>query len=488
MATMIDPLEHAKRLYGDRIAIIDGDRSIGYTELYERCTRLAAGLRSLGVRPGDRVAVLAANGHRYIEAFCGIPAYGMVVVPLNTRLAEPELAAILDNCRPRVLLTDRDPGALSSYVERVVPMDDAYEALLAASTTAPIANDDDQAIAALFYTGGTTGAAKGVVLTHRNLITNAFHKTIACSLTGTDRFLAFAAMFHVAGVAPLVGLIWLGATIVTMPAFDPDRCLERIQEHGITVVMPVPTMLAALVAAQTQRRRDMSSLRMIGHAGSSIANSVIEEAHGAFPTVELAQFYGATETSSIVTCLRNEEALIGTPLLGSCGRAVPGVAVRVVSDDGKECEAGAVGEIVVRGDNVTIGYWNNPEATKAALKDGWYHTGDLGTMRDGGYLFVVDRKKDMIISGAENVYSIEVEDVLNRHPAVVEAAVFGIPDPVWERRFTPSSWSTKNMPSKQMRWLSSSECTAERSSRDTKCRSRSKFRSRHYRNPAPAKS
>jgi acyl-CoA synthetase (AMP-forming)/AMP-acid ligase II len=216
-----------------------------------------------------------------------------------------------------------------------------------------------------------------------------------------------------------------------MPAFDAEACLDAIERHALTVAMPVPTMLAALAAAQQRRPRNVASLRMLGHAGSSIANSVIEAAHAAFPKAELAQFYGATETASIVTCLRHEEALIGTPLLGTCGRATPGVAVRTVREDGADCNPGEVGEIVVRGPNVMKGYWNKPDATAAAIEDGWYHTGDLGSLRDDGHLFVVDRKKDMIVSGAENVYSIEVEDALSRHPAVVEAAVFGVPDPVW---------------------------------------------------------
>ena len=270
-----------------------------------------------------------------------------------------------------------------------------------------------------------------MVLTHRNLIANALHKTIACSLTEEDRFLAFAAMFHVAGVAPLVALSWLGAAIVTMPLFDAEACLDAVERHQITVMMPVPTMLAALAAAQRRCPRDVKSLRMIGHAGSPIANSAIEDAHRAFPRAELAQFYGATETASIVTCLRHEQALIGTSLLGTCGRATPGVSVRVARDDGTECESGEVGEILVRGPNVMVGYWNQPEASAAALAGGWYHTGDLGCLREHGHLFVVDRKKDMIISGAENVYSIEVEEALLRHPAVVEAAVFGVPDALW---------------------------------------------------------
>ncbi len=431
MLTLADPLRHARRVHRNKVAVIDGDVRLDYAEVYDRCVRLAAGLQSLGVQRGDRVAFLSGNSHRYFEAFCAIPMCGLVIVPLNTRLAEAELKAIVEDSGARVLVTDRDPGSLRACVEHVVSIPDDYEKLLAVGAPASEAPVDENAVAALFYTGGTTGKSKGVMLTHRNLVANAFHKTIACSLRGDDVFLAAPAMFHVAGVAPLVGLIWLGATVVTLPTFDPVRCLELIELHGVTVFMPVPTMLAALVAAQRTAPRSVSSLRMLGHAGSPIANALIESAHTTFPSVELAQFYGATETSSIVTCLRHEEAAIGTPRLGSCGRAVPGIAVKIVRADGSEAAQGEVGEILVRGPNVTIGYWNNPEATSVALADGWYHTGDVGVLQEGDYLFVVDRVKDMIVSGGENVYSIEVEDVLCRHPAVLEAAVFGIPDDRW---------------------------------------------------------
>jgi acyl-CoA synthetase (AMP-forming)/AMP-acid ligase II len=431
MLTIADPIEHARRVHADRLAVIDGERRFTYAELHERAQRLGAGLHELGVRPGDRVAFLSANNHQYLEAFCGIPAHGMVLVPLNTRLAMPELEAILADCSPRVLVTDRDPGPLAGCVERVISIPDDYEKLLASASSSLPKQTDENAIAALFYTGGTTGSPKGVMLTHRNLVANAFHKIVACSLRGDDVFLAAPAMFHVAGIAPLLGLIWLGATTVTQPTFDAERCLDLIAQHRITLMMPVPTMLGAMIDAQRRSPRAVASLRLIGHAGSPIAKDVIRSAHATFPCAELAQFYGATETSSIVTCIRNEEAAIGTSLLGSCGRAVPGVAVKVARLDGGESGVNEVGEILVRGPNVTSGYWHNAAATSAALENGWYHTGDLGLMRSDGYLFVVDRLKDMIVSGAENVYSIEVEDVLHRHPAVLEVAVFGIPDAVW---------------------------------------------------------
>jgi long-chain acyl-CoA synthetase len=431
MLTLLDPLERARRVHAQKLAVIDGEVRLDYATLCERCERLGAALATLGVEPGDRVAVLAANGHRYFELFFAIPAWGGVIVPLNTRLAPAELAAILEHSGARVLITDRDPGPLAAKVERVLSIPDDYARLLDVDPNTEPPPIDENAVAALFYTGGTTGLPKGVMLSHRNLISNSFHKTVACSLRGEDVFLAAPAMFHVAGVAPIVGLMWLGATTVTIPAFDPARCLELIERERVTVLMPVPTMLSALVAAQRAAPRDVASLRLLGHAGSPIANAAIEAAHAVFPGAELAQFYGATETSSIVTCLRHEHAAIGTPRLGSCGQSVAGVAVRVVRSDGSECAPGEVGEILVRGPNVTLGYWRDPATSAEALRDGWYHSGDLGSLDADDHLFVVDRLKDMIVSGGENVYSIEVEDVLHRHAAVAECAVFGIPDPTW---------------------------------------------------------
>ncbi|HKP60163.1 MAG TPA: long-chain-fatty-acid--CoA ligase [Polyangiales bacterium] len=431
MLTLADPLEHACRIHAERLAAIDGERRLTYAELHRRSHQLGSGLRQLGVKPGERVALLSANSHRYIEAFFGVPSHGMILVPLNTRLAQPELLAILRDCQPRVLISDRDPGPLAAAVERMITIPEGYESLLSAAPASPRPQVAESDVAVLFYTGGTTGLPKGVMLTHRNLISNAFHKTVACSLREDEVFLAAPAMFHVAGVAPLVSLVWLGARSVILPSFDPERCLDAIQNERVTLMIPVPTMLGTMIASQRLRPRDLSSLRMVGHAGSPIARELIEAASRTFANAELAQFYGATETSSVVTVLRNEQRTIGTARLGSAGHATPGVAVRVVDATDDDCAPGEVGEILVRGPNVTVGYWNNPDATSAALRGGWYHTGDLGSLDESGHLFVVDRLKDMIVSGAENVYSIEVEDVLHRHPAVVEAAVFGVPDATW---------------------------------------------------------
>ncbi|MEP7112889.1 MAG: long-chain-fatty-acid--CoA ligase [Ilumatobacteraceae bacterium] len=432
MLTLADPIEHALNCFGARLAVNDAERSLTFADLAERCRRLAAGLVELGVRRGDRVALLAANGHRYLEAFFGLPAAGIVLVPMNTRLAPAELAHIVQHSGARILITDRDASGLEALVEHVIHIPDGYEQLLEGSSSDQPATDvspDD--IAALFYTGGTTGVPKGVMLTHGNLVANAFNKILACSLSADDVFLAAPAMFHVAGIAPLTGLAWLGGRTVTAPMFDPALCLDLIARHRVTIFLPVPTMLAALVAEQRERPRDVSSLRMLGHAGSPIATELIRQAHEVFSDTELAQFYGATETSSVVTRLRHEEATLDTDLAGSCGQPAVGVAVRIARPDGTECEVGEVGEVLARSNAVTIGYWQNPAATADVLRAGWYHTGDLGYVNDRNYLFVVDRAKDMIVSGAENVYSVEVEDALYRHQAVAEAAVFGVPDKTW---------------------------------------------------------
>jgi len=449
MPTVADPIRHAARTVPTRAAVVCGSEVLDYRALQERCVGLAAGLSSLGLRQGDRVAVLAANCHRYLEAYLAIPAAGLVVVPLNTRLALPEVRAILQDAGARVLLTDRRPrelAELAAEVERIVSWPVDYERLMARSPGPGVGAGDaagagggdrfdslvgEDDLAALFYTGGTTGRSKGVMLTHRNLVANAFHKTLACRFDRDDVLLAIGPLFHVAGTAPLLGLAWLGATVVIQPTFDPGQALDLIERWGVTATLPVPTMLAALVDEQQARPRDVSSLRLLGHAGSPIASEVVRRAHETFPDAELAHFYGATETAPIVTCLPHEERELKGPRFGSCGQPVPGVEVRVVGADGSVLPRGEVGEVVVRGPNVMAGYWRNPEATAAALVDGWYHTGDLGYQDDEAYLFLVDRLKDMIVTGGENVYSVEVEDVLARHPAVLEAAVFGIPDERW---------------------------------------------------------
>ena len=432
MHTFADPLRRALQIGASRTAVIDGEASFSFADLADRCARLAGGLRWLGLRPGDRVAILAANSHRYIETYVAVPAAGFVVVPLNTRHADAELRYALQDSGAQVLITDRDPDPFMDLVSQVIRMPDQYEELLARGERADLGagvREDD--LAGLFYTGGTTGASKGVMLSHRNLVANAIHWLICAPQDDRDRVLVMAPLFHAAGSNGVLANIWTGGCQVTLGAFDPNTALDLVERHRITATLGVPTMLAAMAEAQAARPRKVDSVRLVAHGGSPIATEVIRRTHAAFPGADMIEVYGATELSPLTTAQPGEQHLIDHPRARSCGRSVPGVDVSIRAPDGSAVARGDVGEVVVRGPNVMLGYWNKPEQTTAVLKDGAYWTGDLGYMDDDGYLFLVDRSKDMIVSGGENVYSTEVEDALYRHPGVLEAAVFGVPDEKW---------------------------------------------------------
>ncbi len=431
MTTFAEPLRRAMQVAPKKVALISETAEITFAELWQRAARLVGGLRGLGLGDGDRVAILAANSHQYIETYVGVPAGGLVVVPLNTRHAEPELVYAIEDSGAKVLITDRDPAPFAKLVDHVVRLPDDYERLIARAKEHPLGAVTENDLAGLFYTGGTTGASKGVMLSHRNLIANTFHFLAVSPQFASDKVLVMAPLFHAAGTNAVLANIWTTGTQVTLAAFDPANALNLIEQHGITVTLGVPTMLAAMAEEQIARPRDTSSLRSIAHGGSPIATEVIRRTHQAFPTAGLLEVYGATELSPLCTALLDEQHLIDSPLARSCGSSIPGCDVRIVDDSGKELPRREVGEVVVRGPNVMLGYWNKPEQTAAVLKDGAYWTGDLGYMDEDGNVFLVDRSKDMIVSGGENVYSTEVEDVLYRHPAVLEAAAFGVPDDRW---------------------------------------------------------
>ena len=432
MFTFYDPLKRALQIGADRIALIDEDAQFSFTEFAKRCSHLIGGLRALGLRSGDRVAILAANSHRYIETYVAVPAGGLVIVPLNTRHADPEVRYALQDSGARVLITDRDPAPFADLVQHVVGMPDEYESLIASANPWPLGDGvTENDLAGLFYTGGTTGASKGVMLTHRNLIANTYHWLLSAPQTDNERVLVMAPLFHAAGSNGVLANIWTGGCQVPLGAFEPGRALDLIQRHGITATLGVPTMLAAIAEEQLARPRKVDSLRLIAHGGSPIATEVIRRTQMAFPGAEMVEVYGATELSPLATAQMGEQNLIDDPRARSCGRAMIGCDIRIFDPNGVELARGEVGEVVVRGANVMSGYWNKPEQTAAVLRDGAYWTGDLGYMDDEGFLFLVDRSKDMIVTGGENVYSTEVEEALYRHPAVLEAAVFGVPDDRW---------------------------------------------------------
>lgn len=430
MYTMRDPLRRAEQLFPQRDAVVCGGTRRTYAELATRVRKVAGLLDGL-TEPGDRVALLALNSDHYLELFIGIPCAGRAIVPHNTRWAEPELAYATEDAGAKVLICDRDPGALADLVERVIRLDTGeYEELLAA---APELEPDltPQTLAGLFYTGGTTGASKGVMLTHANLMANAVHTQLAQPLVIDDRYLTIAPMFHAAGVYAALALAWVGATNIVLPAFEPGAALDLVVSESITCFIAVPAMLAAMVESQADTPRDVSTLRFISHGASPIALEVLRRAYGLFGC-ELIHLYGSTELSPLATIFRNEEQHLDAERAKSCGVVPPGVQLRILDAGLNPVPAGEVGEVTVKGPNVMAGYWNKEKQTTAVLDaDGWYQTGDLGYIDPDGYLFLVDRSKDMIVSGGENVYCTEVEDAIYNHPAVLEATVFGIPDDRW---------------------------------------------------------
>jgi long-chain acyl-CoA synthetase len=352
------------------------------------------------------------------------------------------MRAILDDAGVGLVFADADyPGA--GAVKRVLTMPGEYEQLITSAEEEPPADEPVEGdLAALFYTSGTTGAAKGAMHSHRSLVSSGLHFMATWPFDRETRWLVASPMFHTGGVIGTLATVWGGGTHVIMPRFDPDQALDLIEREAVTHTLLVPTMLAAAANAQLAQPRDVSSLRYLSHGASPISVETLKRTRHAFPDAELLHVYGTTESTPITTLLPHEERLLDTPRVHSCGQPAVGVEVRVVQADrdmmpsaaaspGAVLPAGEVGEILVRSPSMMAGYWQKPEQTAEVMRGEWYLTGDLGHADDDSYIYLVDRAKDMIVSGGENIYSTEVENALSTHPAVEEVAVFGIPDPHW---------------------------------------------------------
>ncbi|MCH8111520.1 MAG: AMP-binding protein [Proteobacteria bacterium] len=436
--SLASALDRTVRLYGRRPAIIEPDRVYTWTEFGNRVARAASVLANLGVKRGERFGILALNGFRQAELMHAGYWMGAIPVPANTRLAPPEIRHIFDDAACKLIAVDdamagmMDSEELSPWREGALAIDRDYDSMLADATprAAHDSAEDDDAV--LLYTGGTTGRGKGVRLTHRNVVSNGMQVAVAMRVRADDVYLHVPPMFH---SADLLGTAYtlLGAAHAYLPRFAPDLALEAMARTGTTALMLTPTMVIMMLQGADVAAYDVSKLRLLFYGSSPMAAEWIQRAAEAFPSAGLQQGYGLTETSPILTTLDMEEhaqaiATGDTAILRAAGQPLIDVTLRIVSEDGHEVPMGEAGEVVVRGPNVTPGYLNRPEETKAAFRDGWFHTGDVGRVDEGGYLYLLDRKNDMIVTGGENVFSSEVEAVLYQHAGVAEAAVIGVPD------------------------------------------------------------
>ena len=441
-------LDRARQQRPGHVATRMDGRVRTWAQVHERIARLAAAYRALGAAPGDRVALLGLNSDRYFETIFATAWGGTAVVPVNTRLAAPEIAYILEDCRPAILVVDTAfqavlaelPAALRPAVTislDAAPVPDGqadHEALIADHAPMPAAPAGGSDLAGIYYTGGTTGRSKGVMLSHDNLVTNAFNTVDGMRFDRDTNVLHAAPMFHLADGMNSYAVTALGGSHCFIPRFTPEGALEAIGRYGASHAAMVPTMLNMLSRVEGLERFDTSTLRQINFGAAPMQEAVFRRVQAKFPHVRLLHGYGMTETAPLLTVLPAEYNTLDGPLAGrlsSCGLAVLGVELRIVDTEGREVPPGTVGEIAARGPNVMLGYWNRPEETAQVLRDGWMHTGDGGYMDEEGFVFIVDRIKDMVVSGGENVYSAEVENAIALMDAVAEVAVFGIPHPEW---------------------------------------------------------
>ncbi len=430
-----------------RTAVIDGQHRTTYEQHFERICRLANGLNSeLGVKRDDRVAILALNSHAFVELYHAAFLGGGVINGLNIRLAPKELEFILQDSGSKVVLTDAFfAGVIEKLrpelpdLEKVVLIgegdvahDVRYEELVSAGDS-DVPNEPDESDPVLLnYTGGTTGLPKGVLLDQRNLVLHHYRSSIALKfLVADERFLIQAPMFHAISLIPVASGLPSGATIVTVPAFDPKAVMDAVDTNEVTATIMAPTMVQMLLSHPDFSADRLRTLTVLGYGASPMPEAVLSKLMEAFPHIDLYQGYGMTEVGALATLLLPDDHRAGGPRLRSAGRPVPGVTVSIQDPEGNVLPKDEIGEVCLRAGSYLREYWKRPKETAEVFRGGWYHSGDAGYVDDEGYLFLVDRVKDMIVTGGENVYSTEVENAISKHPAVAQVAVIGIPSEQW---------------------------------------------------------
>lgn len=435
--------------YAGKVGFVDNGYQGTFADHGDRVLRLCHALRhQLGVDPGDRFAVMATNSHQYLELYHAAFLGAGIINPLNLRLAGAELDYIVRDSGTEVAFVDsffagpfakameasNEPSPIRHVVligDGDVPHDLSYEDVLAAAEPVVPEEPDENDIALLMYTGGTTGMPKGVVMEHRAEMLNLYHVGMSIDFDPESVYLHQTPMFHAASMGGIMGIPSSGATTVFMPLFDPLGAMELIETHHVTQTVMVPTMIGMMLNHHEFRPERLASLRVLTYGASPVPAAILDRLMSLYPDIDISQGYGMTESSAVLTFLSAADHRNGGERLRSAGRPVPGVVLSIQDSDGNQLPRGETGEVCTRGGNLMREYWRKPEATEEAFHDGWYHSGDAGYLDPDNYLFLVDRVKDMIVTGGENVYSAEVESAISKHDAVEQVAVIGIPHETW---------------------------------------------------------
>ena len=450
--SLADIPRHYGRITPDHTALIDGLGRLSWRQLDEVTSRIASSLVASGVRPRQHVGFLGKNSARYFELLFGVNKAAAAIAPLNWRLAAAELGQIIADAQCALVFVDREFEPLLNAARKHCDCD--FKSIAFDSTGAdsgdfdawialgdgrdPRAKIEPSDTALLIYTSGTTGLPKGVQLTHRgfSFMRLCEHLEPAYEWRGGDVMLTVMPVFHLVGTGLSVQALYNGAAVSVLPALDAGKLLQVLARDRPTICALVPTAIQMILDHPDARSADFSSLRLVMYAGSAISSALLQRALLEMKC-RLMQFYGATESSGAITLLRPEQHDVGNEArLRSCGTPLPLIEVRIADADGNEVPPGGTGEFWIRAPSLFSGYWNQPEATAAVMRDGWYRTGDAGFRDAEGLLYIVDRVKDMIITGGENVYSAEVEQALAKHPVVKQCAVIGLPDAKWGERVT----------------------------------------------------
>jgi fatty-acyl-CoA synthase len=449
-------LRYSAQQFPRRTAVVCGNQRFSYTEFAERTARLGGALQGLGVQPGERVAYLSANCHRLLEGYYGVLEAGAVLLPLNIRLAPQELAYILNDSETAVVLFEEQFTPLVESLRKelqsvrsFVPLDfkpsapwmakQNYEEMLASAAPhrADVMQIDENSLAELFYTSGTSANPKGVMLTHRNVYLHALNVAINSGIDPESVELHTIPLFHANGWGVAHSLTYVGGKHVMMRKFETTEVFRLIEREGAQSLSVVPAMATALVNCPQRTKFNLKSLERMNIGGAASSPTLVREVEEALGCACYSG-YGLTETAPVLTTARMKPGLEWPShqrfqKQASTGHAVPGVEIRVIDPEGNDVphDGQSIGEIVARSDGVMEGYWKQPEATAEVMRGGWFHTGDMAVMDEEGYVLIVDRKKDIIVSGGENISSLEVEKAMLAHPGIYEVAVIPVPDPRW---------------------------------------------------------